>query len=284
MKFQRYTLLFSILVLLIIIFDAVQQQYYLETFDLQGENTQVQLLTLVQTHAIRWLVWALYSIPLGLYAWKVFSNTNLEIPTSKWIKISAVGLIGWFAAIASISILSFVGFESELSLSNYFESFTFFIFQKGLNYTLASLLLVLTLYNNSKDYVIEAQWIELSNLKSNKSQIQDINDDPQVTIKIGNKLKLIPVNEITWIEADDYCVKIHTASKSYSMRKSMKSLEVQLASYRFIRVHRGALLNFGYLDHVDFESSTIKLQDSSELPLSKSGAQVLREALKASSI
>jgi DNA-binding LytR/AlgR family response regulator len=95
---------------------------------------------------------------------------------------------------------------------------------------------------------------------------------------------LIPLNEVTWIEADDYCVKIHTERKAYSMRKSMKSLEEQLASYRFIRVHRGALLNLGYLDHVDFESSLIKLQDSSELPLSKSGAQVLRKALKENSI
>lgn len=132
--------------------------------------------------------------------------------------------------------------------------------------------------------MIEAQWIELSNLKDTQTTEAEYEKDPQINIKIGNRVKIIPLTEVTWVEADDYCVKIHTQQKSYSLRQSLKSMEEQLSPYQFLRVHRGALLNLGYLDQVDYEQSVIKLQDASELPLSKAGAKVLRKVLKANSI
>ncbi len=172
----------------------------------------------------------------------------------------------------------------SFSINAFSETLLFFTVQKGITFLFAYCLLVLILFNKSKEQVIDAQWLEIETLKTDSSASGTQNLNPQVSIKIGNRVKLISLNEVTWIESDDYCVKIHTEHKSYSFRKSLKSLEEQLAPFQFVRVHRGALLNLGYLDQVDFEQSVIKLQDSSELPLSKSGAQVLRKALKASSI
>jgi len=284
MNFRKTTLYFSIFILGIILFDALQQQYYLSTYDIVEDGSNIAFSTLFINHFIRWIAWGVCGIPLLIVSWKQFSKSSQQISSTPWIIILTVGVIGWIVSILLISLIAILSYDESLAISELLSTAEFFVFQKGITFLFAYCVLVLTLYNSSKDLVIDTQWVEIKDLKSNTGIISEISPDPQISIKIGNRLKLIPLNDVTWIEADDYCVKIHTERKAYSMRKSMKSLEEQLTSYRFIRVHRGALLNLGYLDHVDFESSLIKLQDSSELPLSKSGAQVLRKALKASSI
>ena len=147
----------------------------------------------------------------------------------------------------------------------------------------AASLLVLLTYNRANSLVIDAQWVEIKNLKEQSVSSTEI-EDPTLNIKIGNKLKVIPLSEVHWFEADDYCVKVHTSEKAYTMRKSLKSLQKELASLNFVRVHRSALLNLDYLDHVNFQSSTVKLQNTSEVPLSKSGASLLRKILHTKSV
>lgn len=284
MNFRKTTLYFSIFILGIILFDALQQQYYLSTYDIVEGGSNIAFSTLFINHFIRWIAWGVCGIPLFVVSWKQFSKSSLQISKTPWTFILAVGVTGWIFSILLISLIAMLSYDESLSITELLSTAEFFVFQKGITFLFAYCVLVLTLYSSFKNLVIDAQWIEIKDLKSNHSQKKETVSEPQINIKIGNRLKLIPLNEVTWIEADDYCVKIHTEHKAYSMRKSMKSLKEQLSAYQFIRVHRGALLNLGYLDHVDFESSLIKLQDSSELPLSKTGAQVLRKALKASSI
>jgi len=284
MNFRKTTLYFTAFVLFIILFDAFQQQYYLTTYDIVDGGDRIPFSELFMIHSIRWIVWGICSIPLAIIAWKKFSVSDSDVSTSNWFQISATGFFSWMISILVVSMISILRYADVITVSNILETTEFFVFQKGITFLFAYCVLVLTLYSNAKNIVIDAQWVEIKDLKSNPALNSDSTAEPQVSIKIGNKLKLIPLAEVTWIESDDYCVKIHTEQKAYSLRKSLKSLEEQLAPYNFIRVHRGALLNLGYLDQVDFESSMIKLQDSSELPLSKSGAQILRKVLKASSI
>lgn len=285
MKFRKTTLLFVLFLGVIITFDALQQHYYLTNFNILDDASEISLLSLIYSHSLRWLIWAFSSIPLIWYSWNKFSNTKLQIPSSVWIKISFVSAFCWFLSMVLLTAVNTLSFESAYTLADLVETFTFFVFQKGITFLFAYGIMILAVFNYARNLVIEAQELEIQNLKSTSSTVDETSKtEPQVSIRIGNKMKVIPLSEVTWIESDDYCVKIHTEQKSYSLRKSLKSLEEQLAPYRFIRVHRGALLNLGYLDQVDFEQSMIKLQDSSELPLSKSGAQVLKKALKASSI
>lgn len=284
MNFRKTPFYFSMFILFIIFFDAFQQQYYLRTYDIIEDGYSISFLELFGVHFLRWTIWGVCSIPLALFSWKIFSQSSSKNNTHLWIKILSVGFFTWILAILLISVLSIANSEEPFSNSNFLSYFEFFVAQKGITFLFAYCVLVLTMYNNAKNIVIDAQWLEINELSTSSKINGDSNLEPQVSIKIGNKVKLIALSEVTWIESDDYCVKVHTSEKSYSLRKSLKSLEEQLAPYQFIRVHRGALLNLGYLDQVDFEASMIKLQDSSELPLSKSGAQVLRTALKASSI
>src|SRR5207253_1580029 len=55
-------------------------------------------------------------------------------------------------------------------------------------------------------------------------------------------VRVVPVAEIDWIEAQDYYVELHIGSRSYLLRRSLKLLEERLDPRQFARVHRSALV------------------------------------------
>ncbi|MBV1924684.1 MAG: LytTR family transcriptional regulator [Flavobacteriaceae bacterium] len=132
-------------------------------------------------------------------------------------------------------------------LSN--EYIPFYLFQKAPIYILgySAIAIILHFYITNEQLQIEVQ--HLSELKDNNLNLynqlkSEVNDKATIlNIKIGNKRKIIPVEEIFWIEADDYCVKVHlNNSKTYTMRSSLKALEAKLPIH-FLRVHRKAIVN-----------------------------------------
>jgi two-component system LytT family response regulator len=54
---------------------------------------------------------------------------------------------------------------------------------------------------------------------------------------------VIVATEIEWIEAAANYVKVHVAGGHHVMRESMTALEATLDPNRFVRVHRGAIVN-----------------------------------------
>ena len=152
---------------------------------------------------------------------------------------------------------------------------------------MASILFIGLLYNHSKLKTIDEQSIEIKTLKKVTSDLQEVlsqEEKPHLNVKTGYKLKPIALEDIVWIQSDDYCVKIHTADKTFTLRQSLKALEDKLAPFRFIRIHRSALLNLNYLDQVNFDTAHVRLVNDHEIPYSKSGIKSLKEYMKNLSI
>lgn len=279
---SRIALILGFLIFALITFDAFQQKFYLDTFNLYT-SSEITFFDLLFNHFQRWLIWTFFSICYGIVAWKEFSGTSEPIPQKSWSIVLSTTLVSNFGALLTVSMLTILTQGSEFSFRSFFELFEFILYQKGLNFLFASCLLVLLLYNKSNKLVIDAQWVEIRNLKSTSNTFPSL-DNPSLSIKIGNKIKLIHLNEVIWIESDDYCVKVHTSQKSFTMRKSLKSLQKELAPYQFVRVHRKALVNLNYLEHINYNSAFLKLKNDSEIPISKSGTKTLKEALAVNSI
>ncbi len=278
----KASFLIIVSIFVIIFFDAFQQKFYLDTFNLDPSGT-ISFLDILSTHLTRWLIWAIVSFAYGVYAWKKFTENDYSIGFKTWGKIAALVFGANFFSVILICFANIFQAGSELSVASFTELFIFMFYQKGLSFAFTSCLLVLLIYNRANSLVIDAQWVEIKNLKQQPATTQT-EEKPTLNIKIGNKLKVIPINDVHWFEADDYCVKVHTSEKSYTMRKSLKSLQKELTSLNFVRVHRSALLNLDYLDHIDFHSSTVKLQNTLEIPISKSGASLLKEILQTKSV
>ncbi len=64
----------------------------------------------------------------------------------------------------------------------------------------------------------------------------------RITIPGPHGMTVLALDQIDWIEADDYYAAIHARGKRYLLRESLASLEGRLAPSGFLRVHRSALV------------------------------------------
>lgn len=64
-----------------------------------------------------------------------------------------------------------------------------------------------------------------------------------LTIREAGRTLVIPVAEIDWIEAEDYCTRIHAGPRRPLVRRSLQSLIDELAADGFVRTHRSAIVN-----------------------------------------
>ena len=76
----------------------------------------------------------------------------------------------------------------------------------------------------------------LENLQSSSPK------NERVVVKTGNKIKIIPVNDIIFLAADDDYVKIHTPEGSFLKNKTMAYFEKLLGEDDFVRVHRSYIV------------------------------------------
>ncbi|RNC85250.1 MAG: LytTR family transcriptional regulator [Balneola sp.] len=280
---NKITLLLIISILGVIFFDALQQKFYLDTFDLYSDG-EISFLFLLKLHFIRWTIW-LGTTFLGISFLRSTDRLFSSDKTENWILISGLFLFLNIIALVLVSAHNILQSNTELSFVVLKEVFVFMIYQKGMSFTFASGLTLLLLFNRSKKHIIEAQWVEIQSLKDQVvGNPEKASDAHHLLIRIGSREKLIPITEITWFEADDYCVRIHTESRTYSLRKSLKSLEKDLQNFNFVRVHRRALVNLSYFEQADFNNCTVTLSDRSEIPISKSRIGYLKQVLKAASL
>jgi len=64
-----------------------------------------------------------------------------------------------------------------------------------------------------------------------------------LTIREAGRTHVMPIAEIDWIEAEDYCARIHAGARSVLIRRSLQSLQAALDPHGFVRVHRSAVVN-----------------------------------------
>ena len=88
--------------------------------------------------------------------------------------------------------------------------------------------------------------------KGEQKLINEQQDDKNIVnnrlvIKADGKIYFVPLNDIIWVQAYDYYVKIHIKSRFYLIRESLKKMEQILPNNRFIRVHKSSIIN---IDHI----------------------------------
>lgn len=107
----------------------------------------------------------------------------------------------------------------------------------------------------------------------------------RLVVKNAGKVSFVRVDEIDWIEAADYYVRLHVARKSHLLRETMSALEEQLDPARFFRVHRSAIVNLDRLVEIQpyfHGEHVLVLQDGSKLKLSRSRKEKLEAVLRQS--
>lgn len=274
-------LVIALVFILAVSFETFQQVYYVKRYNI---SSNVSFIGVLKSQLNSWIVWVSLLGVLFLY-FKSQSNKKIDfISIFKYALVIFI-LVTLCIFIISVSRLLFSNDDFSFSLLIQ-EYFTFFMFQKAPIYTLGyiAISLIFYLYFENEKLQIEVQ--ELSELKlTNAKLFKKINAtiDEKTTvlnIKIGNKRKIIPIENISWIEADDYCVKVHTTNNgSYTMRSSLKALEEKLST-NFLRVHRKAIVNMSLAQELHISGSpNLILKNNLQIPVSKSNLKTVKDFL-----
>jgi two-component system LytT family response regulator len=105
----------------------------------------------------------------------------------------------------------------------------------------------------------------------------------RLMVKLANRVVLLKVAEIDWIEADGNYAKLHVGRKSHLLREKMHDLEAQLNPKKFVRIHRSIIVNLDRIKemHPHFNGDyVVVLDDGAQLKLSRSRREHLEARLK----
>ena len=119
--------------------------------------------------------------------------------------------------------------------------------------------------------------------KINKLIQQPLEDTiERVVVKSNNKIHVIPVEKIRYLEAQDDYVMIYTTEGKHLKQATMKFFEEHLNPKDFMRVHRSYIIRLDQvvqLEPYGKDSYVAKLKDGPAVKISKSGFKSLKEKL-----
>ncbi|MEO0896841.1 MAG: LytTR family DNA-binding domain-containing protein [Bacteroidota bacterium] len=269
----RTILILFVLVLVFAVFEAFQQLYYINRFELAQDANFWDLLS---NQSYRWLIWGL--LCFLIYAFHHAPNQQEELTYPFFLKhaLLIMGLVGLNVLLIGLiaSIQNDQWGRLDLLLTEYWP---FFLFQKAPIFTLGYMAVSIIFFLEKRNAQLQFEIKSLNELQQQEQQkfiaLQNQQkENPLVlTIKIGNSHKVISIENINYLEADDYCVRIHHAGgKPYLMRASLKAMEQQLPNY-FFRSHRKYIVNINKVKEFSTQHTpSLELEDGVNLPIAKS--------------
>ncbi|TAJ75486.1 MAG: response regulator [Gallionellaceae bacterium] len=140
------------------------------------------------------------------------------------------------------------------------------------------------------DLAIEKYKSKAGNASTTEKNIQSLletaskqpDDQNRIVVKNGSDIRIVPVQDIQYIEAYDDYVKIFTKDTYYLKKKTMNYYEQVLDGSKFFRTHRSYIINLQELTKIEpLEKNTYiaMLKNGKKIPLSRTGYTRLKEML-----
>ena len=144
---------------------------------------------------------------------------------------------------------------------------------------LITILVFIVLIYHFKDEKEEINDIQLT---ENETQLKNTKTIEQITIKTGQKLNMIDLNDVYYLQADGDYVQIYTEKQKFLKEQTMKSFEEQLPIDRFLRVHRSYIVNTQKIMRIERysqQSMMLTLRNNEKLKVSTAGYKLLKAKL-----
>ncbi len=94
----------------------------------------------------------------------------------------------------------------------------------------------------------------------------------RLVIRNGSRIATLAIDDIDWIEAQDYYAEIHAGGRTYLVRRSLQNLAASLDPDRFVRIHRKTIVNVQRVKELEpmFHGEyVVFLRDGTRLKLSR---------------
>ena len=134
------------------------------------------------------------------------------------------------------------------------------------------------------------KWLQQNNTTAAKNKTQSLLESAaqspaqnhRVVVKTAGKIKIIPIEEIYYLEAADDYIKIHTKEGAFLKNKTMSHFEQVLDGQHFVRTHRSYILNIQQITRIDpyeKDNHLAILKSGAKVPVSKTGYAKLKLVL-----
>jgi len=104
----------------------------------------------------------------------------------------------------------------------------------------------------------------------------------RIVIRNGSNIKIIPIDSVQYIEAQDDYVMIYSSEGKFLKQQTMKYYETCLDPAYFIRIHRSYIVRIEQIKQIEpyeKDSFIVKTLTGAKLSVSKSGYKKLKEIL-----
>ena len=94
----------------------------------------------------------------------------------------------------------------------------------------------------------------------------------RLVIRNGARIATLAIDDVDWIEAQDYYAEIHAGGRTYLVRQSLHKLAASLDPARFVRIHRKTIVNVRRVKELEpmFHGEyVVFLHDGTRLKLSR---------------
>jgi two-component system LytT family response regulator len=134
------------------------------------------------------------------------------------------------------------------------------------------------------------KWREQKNNSNSEKQTKQLLDDVSLTapqnerivIKDGSKIKIIPIQDVHYLEAADDFVKVFTKEGYFLKNKTMSHFEQVLDPSQFVRSHRSYIVNLQQITRIDpyeKDNHVAILRSGAKVPVSRTGYPKLKSIL-----
>ncbi len=141
-------------------------------------------------------------------------------------------------------------------------------------------------YNNNLKKIKEHE-VEMELEKIETEAVAEISEEPKevierIAIKIRQKIEVVLVSDILFIQSEGDYTMIHTANNRFLKEQTMKYFELHLPANLFVRIHRSYIVNVLAISKVElFEKQTyrITLKNGVQIKASAAGYKLLKNTL-----
>ncbi len=104
----------------------------------------------------------------------------------------------------------------------------------------------------------------------------------RIVVRTGQRIKVVAINQVEYLEAEDDYVMIYTPDGRYLKQMTMGYFEEHLDPAEFLRVHRSHIVKLNQivqLEPYDKETKVLVMKSGKKIHTSKAGLKRLREVL-----
>jgi len=104
----------------------------------------------------------------------------------------------------------------------------------------------------------------------------------RLTVHVGRRLRVVPLDAVRWIEADEGFVFAHTEDGRYRTDFTLSELEKRLPPDDFVRTHRSSIVNLDAAREFVPEpagTATLRLRDGTEVKVARRRTDDVEAAL-----